>query len=65
MIESCGLKGFCIGGAKFSEIHSNFIVNAGGATAKDVLALIELAEERAKQEHGVTLVREVQFVGFN
>jgi UDP-N-acetylenolpyruvoylglucosamine reductase len=40
-------------------------VNTGGATAKDVLALIELAEERAKQEHGVTLVREVQFVGFN
>lgn len=65
VIESCGLKGHCIGGAKFSEIHSNFIVNTGGATAKDVLTLIELAEKRAKQELGVTLVREVQFVGFN
>lgn len=65
VIESCGLKGHRIGGAKFSEIHSNFIVNTGGATAKEVLALIKLAEERAKEEHGVTLVREVQFVGFN
>ncbi|NOU96633.1 UDP-N-acetylmuramate dehydrogenase [Paenibacillus sp. LMG 31456] len=65
VIESCGLKGHSIGGAKFSEIHSNFIVNTGGATAKDVLALIELAEVRARQEHDVTLVREVLFVGFN
>jgi UDP-N-acetylmuramate dehydrogenase len=64
VIESCGLKGHSIGGAKFSEIHSNFIVNTGEATDKDVLALIELAEDRVKQEHGVTLVREVQFVGF-
>jgi len=63
VIESCGLKGHRIGGAKFSEIHANFIVNTGGATAKDVLALIKLAEERVQQEHGVTLEREVQFVG--
>ncbi|MFD2611607.1 hypothetical protein [Paenibacillus gansuensis] len=60
-----GLKGHSVGGAMFSEIHANFIVNTGGATAKDVRALIKLAQERAKQEHGVHLKPEVEFVGFN
>jgi UDP-N-acetylmuramate dehydrogenase len=65
LIESMGLKGYSVGGAKFSEIHANFIVNTGGATAKDVRTLIKLAQERAKQEHGVCLKPEVEFVGFN
>jgi UDP-N-acetylmuramate dehydrogenase len=63
VIESCGLKNHRIGGAKFSEIHANFIVNTGGATAKDVKALIKLAEERAKQEYGIELIREVKYIG--
>ncbi|MDF2652389.1 MAG: UDP-N-acetylenolpyruvoylglucosamine reductase, C-terminal domain, partial [Paenibacillus sp.] len=37
--------------------------NTGNATAKDVKALIELAEERAKQEHGIELIREVKYIG--
>jgi UDP-N-acetylmuramate dehydrogenase len=63
IIELCGLKNHSIGGARFSEIHANFIVNTGGATAKDVKALIKLAEERAKQEFGVELIREVKYIG--
>jgi UDP-N-acetylmuramate dehydrogenase len=65
LIECMGLKGYSVGGAKFSEIHANFIVNTGGATARDVMALIKLAQERAIQEHGVHLKPEVEFVGFN
>ena len=41
MIEECGLKGYSIGGAQVSEKHAGFIVNKGGATSADVLALIE------------------------
>ena len=41
MIEECGLKGYSIGGAQVSEKHAGFIVNKGGATSTDVLALIE------------------------
>lgn len=62
VIESCGLKNYQIGGAKFSELHANFIINTGNATAKDVKALIELAQQRAKQEHGIELIREVKYI---
>ncbi|ULL15014.1 UDP-N-acetylmuramate dehydrogenase [Paenibacillus sp. H1-7] len=65
ILESCGLKGYSIGGAQISGLHANFIVNTGGATADDVRALIRLAQARAKQERGVDLVTEVKFVGFS
>ncbi len=45
LVEKAGLKGHQIGGAKVSEMHGNFIVNAGGATAKDVLDLIEYVKK--------------------
>ena len=46
LIESCGLKNFCIGGACVSEKHANFIINTGTATAKDIETLIEYVHEK-------------------
>ncbi len=63
LIESCGLKDFCVGGACVSEKHANFIINTGSATAKDIKTLIETVHEKVQQQHGVDLIREVQIVG--
>lgn len=63
LIESCGLKGFCIGGACISEKHANFIVNTGNATAEDVEAVIKHAAETVEKQQGVRLEREVRIVG--
>lgn len=63
LIESCGLKGSCIGGASISAKHSNFIVNNGSASAADIEALIELAQHAVQQRFGVHLEREVRVVG--
>jgi UDP-N-acetylmuramate dehydrogenase len=63
LIESCGLKNFCIGGACVSEKHANFIINTGTATAKDIEVLINTVHEKVKQQHAVDLIREVQIVG--
>ena len=58
LIEDCGLKGLQIGGAKISEIHANFIVNTGEATAKDFLALVQIAEKEVKKKFNIQLERE-------
>lgn len=63
LIEAAGLKGFTVGGAQVSEIHANFIVNRGGATAGDVLAVIEAVRARVREQHGVELELEIQVVG--
>jgi UDP-N-acetylmuramate dehydrogenase len=63
MIERCGLKGHRIGGAVISPRHANFIENAGGATARDALALMAEARRRALEEFGVVLEREVELLG--
>ena len=63
LIESCGLKGFSIGGAQVSTKHANFIVNTGTATAADIEALIDHMQHTVKQKTGVDLVREVRIVG--
>jgi UDP-N-acetylmuramate--alanine ligase len=63
LIDELGLKGARVGGARVSEIHGNFIVNEGGATAADVLALIAQIKERAMKERGIELHTEVQIVG--
>jgi UDP-N-acetylmuramate dehydrogenase len=63
VVELLGMKGEAVGGARISEVHANFIVAAGGATAADVLALIRRAMRRARDELGVTLRTEVQLVG--
>jgi len=63
LIEACGLKGHCVGGACVSEKHANFIVNTGTATAGDIEALIAQVQATVAREQGVTLVREVRIVG--
>jgi UDP-N-acetylmuramate dehydrogenase len=63
LIESAGLKGHIIGGAKISEMHGNFIVNNGNATANDVLALIQYVKERIYELYEVTIETEVEIIG--
>jgi UDP-N-acetylmuramate dehydrogenase len=63
LIEACGLKNTCVGGACVSEKHANFIINTGTATAGDIEALIDRVANTVKQEHGIELVREVHIVG--
>ncbi|MEP6893319.1 MAG: UDP-N-acetylmuramate dehydrogenase [Gaiellaceae bacterium] len=63
LLESCGLKGFRIGGAVISPKHANFIENAGGATSTDCIALMAEARRRAREQHGVELEHEVVLLG--
>ena len=63
LIEAAGLKGTREGGAEISSVHANFIVNRGGATARDVLTLIEHARRAVADATGVTLETEVQLIG--
>jgi len=63
LIEELGLKGFGIGGAKFSDLHANFIINSGNATARDVLELIETAKREALLQRGIKLETEVRVIG--
>jgi UDP-N-acetylmuramate dehydrogenase len=63
LIESCGLKGFTVGGAQVSTKHANFIVNRGGASAADIERLIEHVEHTVRAATGIALVREVRIVG--
>jgi UDP-N-acetylenolpyruvoylglucosamine reductase len=63
LIQELGLKGTRSGGALISEVHGNFIVNEGNASARDILELIELVKERARGQRGVELHTEVQIVG--
>jgi len=62
LIEQAGLKGKCIGGAQVSEKHAGFIINTGGATAKDVRTLIALIQDEIKRCNGVELVCEIKFL---
>lgn len=63
LIDSLGLKGSSVGNAAVSEVHGNFVVNQGGATAKDILKLIESIQQTAKSERGVELETEVKILG--
>jgi UDP-N-acetylmuramate dehydrogenase len=63
LIDACGLKGFRIGGAEVSRKHANYIVNTGGATAADVLSVIDVVRERVFREFGVELELEVKLIG--
>ncbi|MDR2109193.1 MAG: UDP-N-acetylmuramate dehydrogenase [Coriobacteriales bacterium] len=64
LIESVGLKGYTVGGAQVSELHANFIINNGSATATDVVAIIMEIRRRVKEEHGTELQPEIRFLGF-
>jgi UDP-N-acetylenolpyruvoylglucosamine reductase len=63
LIDELGLKGTRVGGAVVSDIHGNFIINEGNATATDVLKLIELIKQRAKAARGIDLETEVEIIG--
>jgi UDP-N-acetylenolpyruvoylglucosamine reductase len=63
LVDELGLKGTSVGGAKVSEVHGNFLVNNGHATAHDVLTLIEQIKATALRERGITLETEVQILG--
>jgi UDP-N-acetylenolpyruvoylglucosamine reductase len=63
LIDELGLKGTRVGGAVVSAEHGNFIVNEGGATAHDVLELIAVLKQRARNERGIELQTEVEIIG--
>jgi UDP-N-acetylmuramate dehydrogenase len=64
LVAKCGLSGKKTGKAQISEKHANFIVNLGGAKARDVLALMNLTKKKVKKTFGINLETEVQLVGF-
>ncbi len=63
LIDQCGLKGFAVGGAQVSEKHAGFVVNRGGATCSDVLALVAEVQRRVLDATGVALEMEVKILG--
>ncbi len=63
LIQEAGLKGFTVGGAQISEKHAGFVVNIGNATADDIDQLTKKVQAIIKEKNGVTLEREVRFVG--
>ena len=63
LVQELGLKNAHVGAARVSEVHGNFIVNDGGATAADVLALIDQIKTRVWNERGIAISTEVQIVG--
>ena len=62
LIEDAGLKGASVGAAQVSEKHAGFLINRGGATCDDMLRLIELVQERVREQFGVELECEVRIV---
>jgi UDP-N-acetylmuramate--alanine ligase len=63
LLEAAGCKGMQIGGAQVSNVHANFFINRGHATASDFLALIDAARARVREKFGVVLETEIQKVG--
>lgn len=63
LVEKAGLRGYRIGGAQISEMHGNFIVNTGGASAQDVLSLIELIKHTIKDKFDVDMHTELEIIG--
>ena len=63
LIDASGLKNSCVGAARVSDVHANFILNEGGATASEVLALVEQVRAEVLKKQGVRLETEVQIIG--
>lgn len=63
LIQDAGLKGYSVGGAAVSEKHSGFVINKGGATAKDILELIKYIQDEVYKQFGVELHTEVRILG--
>ena len=62
LIDDCGLRGFTVGGAQVSEKHCGFVINRGGATTADILALIEEVRKKVKEMTGYELECEIEFL---
>ncbi|MDX2141207.1 MAG: FAD-binding protein [Chloroflexota bacterium] len=62
LIESCGLKGYSIGGAQVSPLHANFFINTGSATSSDYAALVRHVQAQVAQQTGVTLETEIEML---
>ncbi len=62
LIEECGLRGFAVGGAQISEKHCGFVINKGGATCADVVALTEEVKRIVREKTGFVLEREIRVV---
>ncbi len=62
IIDQMGLKGYQVGGAKISDEHGNFVVNLGEAKAEDVMAIVNHVKEQAKEQFGINLHDEVQYI---
>ncbi|MGA7528737.1 MAG: UDP-N-acetylmuramate dehydrogenase [Pseudolabrys sp.] len=63
LVDDAGCRGLTVGGAQVSELHSNFLINLGGATAADIEILGETVRERVKAHSGVELEWEIKRVG--
>jgi UDP-N-acetylmuramate--alanine ligase len=63
VIDSLGLKGTVCGQAAVSEVHGNFVVNQGGASALEILTLIEFIQDKAREERNVELETEIKILG--
>ena len=63
IIDEAGLKGVRIGGAQVSEMHGNFIVNLGSASARDIIGLIEHVQQKVLETKGIALEPEVKIIG--
>ncbi len=64
LIQNSDLRGVCIGDAQVSEMHANYIINKGKATATDVRALIEYIQQRVYERTDILLKPEVEFFNF-
>ena len=63
LIDELGLKSLSVGGARVSDVHANFLVNDGSATARDVLQLMDLVRNRVREQKGIELHPEVEIIG--
>ena len=63
LIQDAGLKGYAIGDAMVSDLHSGFVINKGKATSKEILALIKHVQEKVNAEYGIMLETEVRIIG--
>jgi len=64
IIERAGLKGKAMGGAQVSEQHTNYIINTGQASAENVIMLVSYVKQQVREQFGVQLVEEVNYLGF-
>ena len=65
LIDDMGLKGYRIGGAEISTMHSNFIINNSSASSKDIFELITVIQQKVLQKKGIYLQPEVRMIGFD